>query len=370
MDKLHSIKYRITSLTFLLVLITVLVLIYLANWQMTHHFYTYLSTQPSDDSMMHMNRLGASEMYFLNSMHASLLWVGLVILLVGLIASYILARNITIPLSNLSAAVKKIGQGQLGQTVAVERTDEVGQLAKTFNQMSKILAENEHMRQELLANVAHELRTPLAILQGNLESMLDGVIQPDQKRLFSMQEEVMRLTRLVTDLRDLSLAEVHQLNLQKKSTDINLLLHDVANMIQPLAEEKQLRIQYDLAENLPKAMVDSDRICQVFYNIIGNALRYTKTGNIICLKSNLITINGSQKIKLQISDNGPGISPADLPYIFHHFYRGEKSRNRESGGSGIGLALAKQFIENHNGTINVISTLDEGTTFTIFLPIF
>ncbi len=367
MFKMNSIIYRITGLTFLLITITVIVLIYLANVQMTQLFQEYLVLQHNGQPAMSM---GLSENHFLTSVHESLLWVGLVIVLIGLLASYVLARSITIPLRKLSSAAAKIEKGELEQTVFVKGKDEIGNLAKIFNRMSQVLATNEKLRKELLANIAHELRTPLSIIQGNLEGLIDGVIAPTANRFFSMQEEMMRLNRLVTDLRDLSLAEVHQLELKKTPTDMNKIISRAGAMMQPLADEKELKLCYDLTEALPVLMIDGDRINQVIYNILGNAIRYTLAGGEIHLKSNIRKdSNGMDWMQVIVQDNGPGIEQDDLPYVFNHFYRGEKSRNRQSGGSGIGLAIAKQFVENHNGEISVSSDMGKGTVFSILLPI-
>ncbi len=369
MKKINSLMYRITGLTFLLLVVAVLSLIYLANWQMEELFREYLAMQPGAEAIMHMGPMGSLELGFLHSVHESLVWVGMIFALLGFFASYVLARNITVPLRGLSQAAERIRQGDLGQTVPVSSKDEVGQLAEIFNQMSTGLAKNEQLRRELLANVAHELRTPLAILNGNLESMLDGVIKPEPEKLFSMQEEVMRLTRLVADLRDLSLAEVRQLQLHKEPCDVNRLMCRAADMLWPLLEEKNLQFEYSLAEGLPSIMLDADRMSQVFYNIMVNAVRYTKEGTAIILRSEKSRgTAGESWLVLQIQDFGPGIAPEDLPYVFDHFYRGEKSRSRQSGGSGIGLALARQFVENHGGAIRAENGEVEGTVFTICLP--
>ena len=369
MKKMNSLMYRITGLTFLLLTVTVLSLIYLANWQMEALFREYLSMQGAASDLIVMNPMGTPELDFLHSVHESLLWVGMVFALLGFFASYILARNITVPLRALRQAAELIRGGELGRTVRVQSKDEVGELANIFNQMSAGLAQNERLRRELLANIAHELRTPLTILNGNLESMLDGVIKPDPTRLFSMQEEVLRLTRLVTDLRDLSLAEVRQLELHKKAVTINPLIERAADMLLPLLEEKELLFSYELADNLPMIKLDEDRILQVLYNIIVNAVRYTDAGTKIVLHSEfLLSETGKNELKVQIRDFGPGILPEDMPYIFDHFYRGEKSRNRQSGGSGIGLALAKQLVKSHGGEIMAENMEPRGMQITIFLP--
>lgn len=358
------------GLTFLLISLTVFSLSYLANKQMEELFYEYLTIQHKMPMMdMYMNHMmGTHELAFLHSVHESLIWVGLIFVGVGLVASYIIARNITTPLYKLITATERIRRGNLEQNVPITRNDEIGQLTQVFNQMSSELAQNEKMRREFLANIAHELRTPLAIINGNLESMLDGVNKPSMEKLFSMQEEVMRLTRLVKDLRDLSLAEVHQLELHKKPADINLLLQRAGEMLKPLLEDKDLSLKYNLTDDLPKTNIDVDRINQVFYNILINAIRYTNPHTQIIIDTNLIYEQSKYFVQISIQDSGNGIAPKDLPHIFEHFYRSDKSRSRQSGGSGIGLSLAKQFVENHNGFICAENVATGGAKIIIKLP--
>ena len=209
---MHSITYRITGLMFSAIVLTVCILIYLANVQMTGLFQEYLIGQHmmGMPGMNHLAIMGQQEEAFLASVHHSLLWVGLAILLVGLAVSYLLARSITVPLRNLSRATEQIEQGNFDQQVSVATKDEIGHLGMVFNRMAETLATNNNMRRQLFANIAHELRTPLAIIQGNLEGMVDGVIEPSKEQLSSLHEEAVRLNRLINYLRDLSLAELRK----------------------------------------------------------------------------------------------------------------------------------------------------------------
>lgn len=361
MRKFFSIRYRIMGLTFLLISITVLCLFYLANRQMEELFYQYLQYQP----VFRANRMGMYELEFLHSVHKSLIWVGLFFMGTGLLASYIIAKNITTPLYQLIQAAERIRKGDLQQTVLITRHDEIGELSRVFNQMSQKLAQNEKTRREFLANIAHELQTPLAIVNSHLDSMIDGVETPDMEKLFSMQEEVMRLSRLVKDLRDLSLAEVHQLELHKTATDINALLQRAGDMMTPLFGEKHLQLSYELDPAVPEIYVDTDRMNQVFYNVLVNAVRYTKP----CTQIEIKTQRTASHITISIRDHGNGINPKDLPHIFEHFYRSDQSRNRKSGGSGIGLSLARQFVENHEGRIHAENAAGGGVKMVICLPI-
>lgn len=387
--RFHSVRNKMMVSTFLLILICALIVIYICNQQMETHFFQYLQ-DPSAlagqggqaaggygrgmgrgmmgggmgmGGMHHRMMLGAAERTFVESYHKSLWWIGFLFAGLGLVVSHFLSGNITRPLRQLSQAAEKIRQGDLKQEVAVTGQDEVGQLAEVFNQMSAELAANESNRQELLANIAHELKTPLAVLQGHLESMLDGVEEPGPEKLFSMQEEVMRLTRLVGDLRDLSLAQVHRLELHLQPVDLDEKVERAADMLEPLLEEKKLRFVKELAPGLPARQLDPDRLNQVLYNLITNAIRYTTPGTAILLQ----TEPAGERVRLIIADEGPGIASEDLPHVFEQFYRGDKSRNRASGGSGIGLSLAKSFVEAQGGTITARNRKEGGAEFVVEL---
>lgn len=368
---MHSITYRITGLMFLLVAITVSGLTYLANWQMEGLFQDYLQTMQiglmQGGHMVMVGRMGGPEQEFLASVHEALIWVGTGLLFVGLIASYALARSITVPLLKLNSAVEKISLGDFSQKVSISTKDEVGKLAVAFNQMAEILASNTQLRQRFLADIAHELRTPLAVIQGNLEGMLDGVIEPDKEQLESLYEETLQLNTLIKDLRDLSLAEAGQLRLEKKATNMNQVIERALGMLKPLADEKDISLIND-ARELPSIMIDAARINQVIYNLLTNALRYTSQNGEIRVSTQMEEFEGRKWLLLSVEDNGSGIPEQDLPHVFNHFYRADKSRTRASGGSGIGLAIVKQLVDIHEGRVFVSSTLDKGTVFKIYLP--
>ncbi|MBP2633501.1 MAG: integral rane sensor signal transduction histidine kinase [Firmicutes bacterium] len=376
---MNSIAYRITGLMFLSIAITVFLLIYLANEQMAGLFQEYLVVQHMGINHGLMGQaanspemtvvMGPLEETFLASVHQSLIWVGIVIMAVGLAASYALARSITIPLRKLSHAAEQMEEGHLGQTVIAETNDEVGHLVVIFNRMSQTMATNTKLRRQLLANIAHELRTPLAVIQGHLEGMIDGVIETSKEQLSSLHEEAVRLNRLIKDLRDLSLAEVRQLQLEKVPTEMNQLIARTMMMLKPLSDEKQIQVECNLEENLPEVVVDADRMSQVLYNILVNAIRYSPSQGRVLVTTAIESKEQQQWLKVSIEDNGQGISSEDLPYVFDHFYRGEKSRDRKSGGSGIGLAIVKQLVENHGGQVSVESIVGRGSSFQVLLPI-
>ncbi|HWR07906.1 sensor histidine kinase [Sporomusa sp.] len=361
---MNSIVYRITGLMFLFVAFTVVLLIYLADYQMNQLFREYLVLMGRGGMIHH----GQAELTFLASVHRSLNWVGAILIVLGLMASYSLARSITVPLRRLSIAAEAIEQGDLEQRVPVSSKDEVGHLARIFNRMATTLESNMKLRQQLLANIAHELRTPIAIIKGHLEGMLDDVIDLNKVEVASLHEETVRLNRLITDLKDLSLAEVGQLSLDKQPTNINHLIRRTIQLMKTTIDEKKMAVECNLIEKMPEINVDPDRISQVFSNIFVNALRYTPDSGKVLVTTELEKNQGQQWVKIAVSDNGPGIAPDVIPHIFDHFYRGEKSRDRKSGGTGLGLAIVKQLVEFHGGKVIVDSGQGTGTTFFVYLP--
>ncbi len=351
---------------FLSILLTVVVLLYLANHQMDLHFGNYLAAQHSGMGMMSM--MGSAEQDFLDNIHRSLYWVGGFILLIGLLASYLLARSITVPIRKLAEALAAVEMGKYGQTVSIDTRSEVGKLAGVFNRMSCSLQEQVSLRRRLLADVAHELRTPLTVIQGNLEGMLEGVVDKNDETLNSLREETEYLSRIVTDLRDLSLAEAGQLRLEKTATDVNLLVHRAISMLEPLAFERNVSLKEEVTP-VPTLLLDARRISQVLYNLLTNAIRYTPENGEVRISSQTVSHSHKNWVKITIHDNGCGIAAADLPYIFEHFYRADKARDKKSGGSGIGLAIVKQLIEIHGGFVEVQSEIGQGSQFSVYLPI-
>lgn len=361
---------------FLGIAATVFVLIYLANVQMMDLFQQYLIVQhaqlaqqavmPGTSMVMVMGPLEES---FMASVHQSLIWVGMVILAIGLAASYAVARSITVPLRRLSRAAEQIERGNFVQVAAGEGSDEIGHLAAVFNRMSQSLSASTKLRRQLLANIAHELRTPLAIIQGHLEGMIDEVIEPSQEQLLSLHEEAVRLNRLITDLRDLSLAEVKELALEKEPVELNELLQRIVALLKPLFDQHNLTVDCHFAEALPELVLDHQRMSQVFNNILLNAIRYAPPHSVVLVRTLSIQQGTTRWLGIEIADQGPGIAAEDLPHVFEHFYRGDKSRDRKSGGSGLGLAIVKHIVESHGGTVAVRSALQQGTTVSVWLPI-
>jgi signal transduction histidine kinase len=285
---------------------------------------------------------------------------GLAALLVGTL----LFRWITRPLSDLRRAAETVSRGELSARVPVASTDELGTLAKSFNQRIAQLEDQQQLRKQMVADVAHELRTPLSVMQATLEAMLDGVLVPDTSELRNLHSEARRLARLVDDLRTLSLADEGRLELELEPVDVGELVEQVVGQTSSAAEARQITLRAEIEPSIPPVTADGDRLIQVLTNLLGNALRYAPESGHVTVRA----AKADGKVRLSVEDDGPGIEPQELPYVFERFWRGDKSRSRGSGGSGIGLAIVRQLIEMHSGTVGVESQVGHGTTFWIELP--
>jgi two-component system OmpR family sensor kinase/two-component system sensor histidine kinase BaeS len=290
---------------------------------------------------------------------------GAVALLLGLF----LFRQIVSPVRAVTGAAQRIAAGDLEQRVPVSSDDEVGQLARSFNQMADALAADRQLRRNMIADIAHELRTPLSVMQANLEAMVDGVLPADAQEIASLHDETLLLTRLVSDLRLLSLAEAGQLKLERAPTDLGELVRRVVDPLRVQAETSQIAVVPEVLPGVPTISADGDRIAQVLGNLIHNALRYTPAeGRITVRTAPHREDGGALGALVEVSDTGSGIAPDELPFVFDRFYRADKSRTRASGGSGMGLAIARQLVEAHGGRIWVQSREGTGTTFAFVLP--
>jgi signal transduction histidine kinase len=237
-------------------------------------------------------------------------------------------------------------------------------MAQTFNKMARDLEAGERLRSNLMADVSHELRTPLTVLEGNLRAALDHVYALDEREIANLLSQTHYLIRLVNDLRELALAETKQLPLQMQEVDLNDLVDEVVQALEPLADENKVAL-VNQTPPLPKITADPARLRQVFFNLLSNALHYTHTGGII-------TVAGKQDLKnivLQVIDDGDGLDADQLKSVFDRFYRGDKSRSRETGGCGLGLAIVKAIVEVHGGRVEVESPGNSlGSTFTVVMP--
>jgi signal transduction histidine kinase len=290
------------------------------------------------------------------------LWATAVAVLLGIL----LARTLTRPLRELTAASRAIAQGKLDQQVPVRSQDELGELAASFNQMSADLARANQLRRQMTADIAHDLRTPLTVVTGYLESLRDGVLEPSTARFDVMYQEAQHLTRLVEDLRTLSMADAGELTLNRLPISPQGLLDRLAAAYQHQAGQQNITLLVQAEPDLPTINVDPERMVQVLGNLVSNALRHTPDGGKIVLSAQ----HQAEVVLLMVQDNGEGIAPEALPRIFDRFYRGDESRQQQGGESGFGLAIVKSLVEAHGGRASAISAgTGQGSTFLIHLPL-
>jgi signal transduction histidine kinase len=308
---------------------------------------------------------GSPEAVFLTGMTRAITLSALGATAIALVLGILLARTLTRPIRELTVATRTLAKGDLGQQVAVRTQDEMGELATSFNQMSADLAQASQLRRQMTADIAHELRTPLSLILGYTESLSDGKLPATQETFDIMHDEAQHLSRLIDDLRTLSLADAGELPLNRRSVDPGSLLERTRLAHAPEAQRRGISIQVEVAPDLPQVEVDPGRIAQVLENLMSNALRYTPEGGQVILSAGA----GGNSVNLHVQDNGVGIPPEDLPYVFDRFYRADESRRRHEGESGLGLAIAKSIVDAHAGTLSVDSVPGEGTTFTVVLPV-
>jgi signal transduction histidine kinase len=299
------------------------------------------------------------------SINRSLLLGGSLAIAIALILIFVLSRRITAPIGVLAKAARRLGRGDLSQRVQLRGEGEIAALAQAFNYMAADLEHDEQLRRNLVADVAHELRTPLSNIQGYLEAIRDGVMKPDTTTIRSLNEEVALLSRLVNELQELSLAEAGELKLVYQAEDINKLVKQAIDSWQPQLSAKEISLSLDLPDNLPLVNIDWQRVNQVLHNLLENAVAYTHKGGTI----NVAAAKQGDWVEVSVSDTGEGIPAEDLPNIFERFYRVDKSRARVTGGSGLGLTIAKRLVEAHGGKITVQSELGKGSRFSFTLPI-
>ncbi len=312
--------------------------------------------------------IGKLETQFLASVDHSLIASTLLALVLALLFGGVLSSLIARPLRSLVNAARDVAKGQFSRRVKVSSSDEIGDLEAAFNTMASTLEANEAQRRKLLTDIAHELRNPLSVIRGNLEAILDGVYEPNQQNLAPVYEETILLERLVSDLRELSLAETGNLRLEKEDVDLGDIAKQAANFFGPQADEKGIDLVVTTSPRLPHIQGDPQRLRQILNNLISNAMRYTPDGGKIEVNVRLLGGRPLQ-VAASVRDTGPGIPPEDLPHIFDRFFLGEPSHARRSGGTGLGLVIAKELVEAHGGHIWIDSAPGKGTTVTFAIPV-
>jgi signal transduction histidine kinase len=299
------------------------------------------------------------------SINRSLLLGGSLAIVIALLLTFILSRRMSSPIGVLAKAARRLGQGDLSQRVQLQGKGEVEMLAQAFNSMAADLEHAEQLRRNLIADVAHELRTPLSNIQGYLEAIRDRVMKPNAATIRSLNEEAALLSRLVNELQELSLAEAGELKMVYQTEDIAKLVKPAVTPWQPQLAAREISLSLDLPDNLPLVNIDWQRVNQVLHNLLENAVAHTGKGGTITVAA----AKQGDWVEVCVSDTGEGIPAEDLPHIFERFYRVDKSRARATGGSGLGLTIAKRLVEAHGGKITVQSELGKGSRFSFTLPV-
>lgn len=314
--------------------------------------------------------LGTSAQAFLDQLRTTLIVAALAASALGVLLGLVISRTLTAPLAEVAQAARAFAARQWDRRVAVGGAEEIADVGRAFNLMADSLQQAETLRRNLMADIAHELGTPLTVIQGNLRAMLDGVYPLEQQEIGTLYDETRLLARLVDDLRELALADAGQLPLRLQVVDPSELLRAAAERFAMAAETQNVEIVVAGNSALPSVSADADRVAQVLRNLLANALRHTPAGGRITLQGESAPEAGSPTcVRVSIVDTGSGIAAEDLPHVFERFYRGDRSRVRSSGGAGLGLAIARAWVTAMGGEIGVESAPARGSRFWFTLPV-
>ena len=318
--------------------------------------------------------IGGLEQQFLDRLQQILLVSTSLAVMLILVVGALLNRRLNAPLQRLADAARAVAGGDLGQQVEAEGSIEVAQVGQAFNEMTAALHEAETLRQNMVADVAHELRTPLSVLQGNLWAILNDVYPLEKAEISRLYDEIRLLSRLVDDLRELASADAGQLHLNLIPVDVAQVVRHTVDNFALAAEAQELSLTAQLPDDLPSVLADPDRVAQVLRNLLVNALRHTPLGGAVTVSA----AAREKTVEISITDTGEGIAPEDLPHVFERFWRVDPARARSTtggekrlvGGSGLGLVIARAIVELHNGRVAVTSDgLGRGTTVRFEFPL-
>jgi two-component system sensor histidine kinase BaeS len=300
---------------------------------------------------------------FLHAVHRYLIWASLGALALAASLSFLLTRKVLRPLSEMAAASQALATGNYGARVRVTSRDEVGQLGEDFNRMAESLDRMEHLRKRMVADVAHELRTPLTNIRGYLEALRDSVVPPSAETYAIVEQEILRLVRLVEDLLQLARADAAGSHLERQDVSLAQVVEEVLDAYRPRLQAKGITPQVEIGADSERVLADRDKLLRMVSNLVDNAWRYTAPGG----QLRLCAEREATGVKLTLANTGEGIAEEDLPFVFERFYRGDRSRSRESGGAGIGLAIVKELAEAHHGRVGA-ATGEGETRFWVVLP--
>jgi histidine kinase len=378
------VKYLLTHLAWKMflsylavVIISIVVLITASSLSVPATFERHMASMNA--LMFNANMMGDSQAMetelfsqYTAAVYEAVSYAAIAALIAALLASYFISRQVVTPMLSMMSLSHRIAEGEYEERLSLpggqqaDLTDELGQLALSFNQMADKLEKTETIRRELIGDVTHELRTPLTAVKGYLEGLMDGVLPANLETYQQIHSEIDRLQRLVNDLQELSRVEAGAFQLQLAPVSPTSLIERIQSTLGRQFEEKNIQLETDVESDLPDIMVDQDRIIQVLTNLVGNALQYTPSGG----KVSLQVYRERSGVFFTVKDSGIGISAKQLSFIFNRFYRTDKSRARASGGSGIGLTIAKALVKAHQGKIWAESDGEgKGSTFSFLIPL-
>lgn len=300
-----------------------------------------------------------------SAVNQSLLWTGISAVALGVLLVSILSRRLLAPVTHLSEVAQHLGEGDLSRRAPAEGAGELRQLSVAFNTMADNLEDAERQRRNLVADVAHELRTPVSNIQGYLEALKDGLLQPDDTTIDTIHGQVIHLGHLVEDLRLLAQAEAGALQLHRIPSRMSDVLRVCVDAVRPRAESKGVSVSLEADGEMPLVAIDSTRIAQVVNNLLENAIIHTPAGGSVSVSAGA---SGDGMVRVAVADTGQGIPSEDLTRVFDRFFRSDPSRNRATGGVGLGLTIAKQLVEVHGGSIHVENVVPTGARFVFELP--
>ena len=358
-------------LSYLFVIVVgVFVLVIASQWTLPTAFNRHMNGVGF--GMMHGQGAGGGMMQDLYSgyrasFNEALTYAALAASVVAVIVGIMLSRRVIAPLRAMMNASQRIAEGRYEERVQVQSADELGQLAVRFNQMAEKLEQVESMRRRLIGDVSHELRTPLTAIKGSMEGLMDGVLPATHETYQQIHSEADRLNRLVDDLQELSRVEARAYQLDVRPVDVLSIVQTVSKRLAPQFESKRIALELDLPADLPRLLADEDRTVQVLTNLVANAIQHTAVDGKVMISA----VRVNDEVEISVRDNGIGIPSEHLAHIFDRFYRVDKSRSRRTGGgSGIGLTIAKHFVEAMGGRIWVESDGEsKGSVFTFTLPV-
>lgn len=325
----------------------------------THYHFTLYQHQAQGTN----TNSPAFSAHFEQALVQSVLWTAILGLIVAILVSLFVAKRITAPLLQMRRIAERMAKGELTVRTVVQGKDEIAELGKSLNDLAEQLLHQEQLRKTMTVDVAHELRTPLTTLKSHMEAMIEGVWEPTPKRLESCYEEVERLRHLVGDLEQLTEMESPHFKLDLKIENMSAIVQHHVETSKAAFQKKNVQIDFQAKEHIT-ARVDRFRTGQIIVNLIMNALKYTPEGGRVTIEVK----EEQHKALITIADTGIGIKEEEIPFVFERFYRADKSRDRKSGGSGIGLTIVKRLVEAHGGTIELKSEEKKGTTVVVRLP--